>query len=77
MAFAMAHSREDIAREPQVLQQLASAVHRRHEALRHTSGLNAEVFRRTCSDVCGLMGGRTKRLIRLGGHIFLFDKYFV
>jgi hypothetical protein len=44
VAFGIAHLREHVAREPQVLQQLASAVHRRHDALRHTAGLNAEVF---------------------------------
>jgi hypothetical protein len=44
VAFGMAHLREQIARQPQVLQQLANAVHRRHDALRHTAGLNAEVF---------------------------------
>jgi hypothetical protein len=44
VAFGMAHLREHIAREPQVLEQLASAVHRRHDALRHTAGLNTEVF---------------------------------
>ena len=44
VAFGMAHLREHVTREPQVLQQLASAVHRRHNALRHTAGLNAEVF---------------------------------
>jgi hypothetical protein len=44
VAFGMAHLREHVEREPQVLQQLAGAVHRRHDALRHTAGLNAEVF---------------------------------
>jgi hypothetical protein len=44
VAFGMAHLREHVAREPQVLRQLASAVHRRHDALRHTAGLNSEVF---------------------------------
>jgi hypothetical protein len=44
VAFGMAHLREHAAREPQLLQQLAVAVHRRHDALRHTAGLNAEVF---------------------------------
>jgi hypothetical protein len=44
VAFGMAHLREHIAREPHVLGQLASAVHRRHDSLRHTAGLNAEVF---------------------------------
>jgi hypothetical protein len=44
VAFGMAHLREHVARQPQVLQQLASAVHGRHDALRHTTGLNGEVF---------------------------------
>jgi hypothetical protein len=44
VAFGMAHLREHVAREPRVLQKLAIAVHRRHDALRHTAGLNAEVF---------------------------------
>jgi hypothetical protein len=44
VAFGMAHLREHIAREPNVCAQLANAVHRRHDALRHTAGLNAEVF---------------------------------
>jgi hypothetical protein len=44
VAFGMAHLREHVAREPHVLGQLASAVRRRYDALRHTAGLNAEVF---------------------------------
>jgi hypothetical protein len=44
VAFGMAHLREHIERKPEVLQQLAAAVHRRHAALRHTAGLNTEVF---------------------------------
>jgi hypothetical protein len=44
VAFGMAHLREHVGREPGVLQQLANAVHRRHDALQHTAGLNAEVF---------------------------------
>lgn len=44
VAFGMAHLREHIAREPSVSAQLASAVHRRHDTLQHTAGLNAEVF---------------------------------
>jgi hypothetical protein len=44
VAFGMAHLREHIARDPEILPELASAVHRRHDALRHTAGLNAEVF---------------------------------
>jgi hypothetical protein len=44
VAFGIAHLREHIARAPEVLEQLASAVQRRHDALRHTAGLNADVF---------------------------------
>lgn len=44
VAFGMAHLREHIAREPALIPVLSSAVHRRHDALRHTAGLNAEVF---------------------------------
>jgi hypothetical protein len=40
----MAHLREHIARDPGVRVRLAAAVHQRHDALRHTAGLNAEVF---------------------------------
>ena len=55
VAFGMAHLREHIAREPHVLEQLASAVRRRHDALRHTAGLNARGFRRARIDVCGFV----------------------
>jgi hypothetical protein len=44
VAFGMAHLREHIARDPGVRVRLAAAVHQRHDALRHTAGLNAEVF---------------------------------
>jgi hypothetical protein len=44
VAFGMAHLREHIAADPAVLGVLGSAVRRRHDALRHTAGLNAEVF---------------------------------
>ena len=44
VAFGMAHLREHIVRDPAVKGQLANAVHRRHDALQHTAGLNAEVF---------------------------------
>jgi hypothetical protein len=36
--------REHIQREAGLRARLADAVHRRHDALRHTAGLNAEVF---------------------------------
>ena len=44
VAFGMAHLRDHILTDPMVLSTLASAVRRRHDALRHTAGLNAEVF---------------------------------
>ena len=40
----MAHLREHIARDAAILPKLANAVRRRHDALRHTAGLNEEVF---------------------------------
>jgi hypothetical protein len=43
VAFGLAHLRQHIEREPGLREQLANAVHRRHDALRHTAGLNAEV----------------------------------
>jgi hypothetical protein len=44
VAFGMAHLREHIAQDPPMRLRLAAAVRQRHEALRHTAGLNAEVF---------------------------------
>lgn len=44
VAFGMAHLREHITRDPGMRSRLAAAVHQRHDALRHTAGLNAEVF---------------------------------
>jgi hypothetical protein len=44
VAFGMAHLRQHIDVDPSVREQLADAVRRRHEMLRHTAGLNAEVF---------------------------------
>lgn len=44
VAFGMAHLREHINDDPSVRDTLADAVRRRHEMLRHTAGLNAEVF---------------------------------
>jgi hypothetical protein len=44
VAFGMSHLREHIRAEPSVREQLINAVRRRHEMLRHTAGLNAEVF---------------------------------
>ena len=44
VAFGMAHLREHIDRDASLHDRLRSAVIRRHEELRHTAGLNAEVF---------------------------------
>ena len=43
VAFAVAHLRESARHNPKLLAQLAQSVHRRHDALRHTAGLNQEV----------------------------------
>jgi len=44
VAFGLAHLSQHLAREPEFRPRLAAAVHRRHDALRHTAGLNDEVF---------------------------------
>lgn len=44
VAFGMSHLREHLNADPSVRERLANAVRRRHDALRHTAGLNAEVF---------------------------------
>jgi hypothetical protein len=44
VAFGMAHLREHIAQDPDVLPKLANAVRRRHDVLQNTAGLNSEVF---------------------------------
>ncbi len=44
VGFGLAHLREHIAQDPSVLPKLGNAVRRRHDALRNTAGLNAEVF---------------------------------
>jgi hypothetical protein len=44
VAFGMAHLRQHIGTDHGLLGVLANAVRRRHDALRHTAGLNAEVF---------------------------------
>ena len=44
VAFGMSHLREHIDTDPSLRERLGSAVWRRHEMLRHTAGLNAEVF---------------------------------
>jgi hypothetical protein len=44
VAFAVAHLRESVRQDPAMIPSLALAVRRRHEALRQTAGLNAEVL---------------------------------
>jgi hypothetical protein len=44
VAFGLAHLNQHLAREPEFRPRLADAVRRRHDALRHTAGLNDEVF---------------------------------
>jgi hypothetical protein len=44
VAFGLAHLGRHAGEEPGLRARLASAVERRHDALRHTSGLNEEVF---------------------------------
>jgi hypothetical protein len=44
VAFGMAHLEAVLASDPGLRPRLATAVHRRHDALSHTAGLNAEVF---------------------------------
>lgn len=44
VAFGLAHLQRHASRDPTLRARLAAAVERRHEALRHTAGLNEEVF---------------------------------
>jgi hypothetical protein len=44
VAFGLAHLSQHLKREPGFRPRLADAVRRRHDALRHTAGLNDEVF---------------------------------
>ena len=44
VAFGMAHMEAVLAADPGLRPRLATAVHRRHDALAHTAGLNTEVF---------------------------------
>jgi TusA-related sulfurtransferase len=44
VAFGLAHLGQHLSREPDFRPRLAEAIRRRHDALRHTAGLNAEVF---------------------------------
>lgn len=44
VGFALSHLHQQISLQPQLREQLSAAVRQRHEALRNTAGLNAEVF---------------------------------
>jgi hypothetical protein len=44
VAFGLAHLQRHVARDSGLRSRLAAAVERRHDALRHTAGLNEEVF---------------------------------
>jgi hypothetical protein len=44
VAFGLAHLARHVGEEPALRERLAAAIERRHGALAHTSGLNAEVF---------------------------------
>jgi TusA-related sulfurtransferase len=44
VAFGMSHLRQHISEQPSFREELANAVHRRHDALRDTTGLNTEVY---------------------------------
>ncbi len=44
VAFGLAHLSRHIEKQPALKDSLAMAVHRRHDALSHTAGLNEEVF---------------------------------
>ena len=44
VAFGMAHMEHVLAADPGLRPRLATAIRRRHDALAHTAGLNAEVF---------------------------------
>jgi hypothetical protein len=44
VAFGLSHLREHIQSDSSICTRLANSVRRRHDALRHTAGLNAEVF---------------------------------
>jgi hypothetical protein len=61
VAFGLAHLREHLHREPDLRARLMDAVDRRHDALRHAAGLNAEVF-----DALLLMAAGEIRTMRRG-----------
>jgi hypothetical protein len=44
VAFGLAHLNQHLRSDPGLRPRLAEAIHRRHETLRHTAGLNTEVF---------------------------------
>jgi hypothetical protein len=44
VAFGLAHLRYHVDRDPELRARLGAAIHRRHDTLQHTAGLNEEVF---------------------------------
>ncbi len=58
VAFGLAHLSQHLTREPEFRPRLADAVRRRHDALRHTAGLNDEVFDALAADGRRVMGAR-------------------
>lgn len=44
VAFGLAHLQRHVGEDPRLRERLAAAIERRHAALAHTAGLNAEVF---------------------------------
>ncbi|MBX7081190.1 MAG: hypothetical protein K1X88_18465 [Nannocystaceae bacterium] len=44
VAFGLAHLQRHLQHDPALLPRLAAAIHRRHDALAHSAGLNADVF---------------------------------
>ena len=69
VAFGLAHLGEHLSREPEFRPRLADAVRRRHDVLRHTAGLNDEVF-----DALLLMAAGSWQLTALrDGSRALFD----
>jgi hypothetical protein len=44
VAFGLAHLRWHVEHDPGLRPRLGAAIHRRHDALVHTAGLNEEVF---------------------------------
>lgn len=65
VAFGLAHLQRHIERDPAQLSRLADAIHRRHDALAETAGLNEEVFEAL---VILAAGGFSPEEIKSGHH---------